>query len=87
MNRRSFVSGLIATVAGLVLPYEPKVIYSFASPRPVPVSVTEYEDFVSKISSGLGVPREYLRGVGPMGTLTTQLELLAARSSRAWPKK
>jgi len=29
MKRRSFLAGITSTIGGLVLPYEPKVIYSF----------------------------------------------------------
>lgn len=31
MKRRSFLGGLVAAVGGLVVPYEPKVVYSFPS--------------------------------------------------------
>lgn len=31
MNRRAFLTGMISTASGLVLPYEPKRIYSFPS--------------------------------------------------------
>lgn len=29
MNRRRFLTGLVTTAAGLLLPYEPKRVYSF----------------------------------------------------------
>ena len=31
MKRRSFLAGMFTTAAGLLLPYEPKTIYSFPS--------------------------------------------------------
>lgn len=31
MKRRSFIQGMMTTAAGLLLPYEPKRVYSFAS--------------------------------------------------------
>ena len=31
MNRRTFLAGALTTAAGLILPYEPKRIYSFPS--------------------------------------------------------
>ncbi len=34
MQRRSFLGGLIATASGLLIPYEPERVYSFATPRP-----------------------------------------------------
>ena len=33
MKRRSFLAGMLTTAAGLLIPYEPKTIYSFPSKR------------------------------------------------------
>lgn len=33
MKRRSFLAGMFTTAAGLLIPYEPKTIYSFPSKR------------------------------------------------------
>lgn len=41
MRRRSFLAGLATAAAGLVLPYEPRRIYSFPTPK---LTVLSYDE-------------------------------------------
>ena len=57
MKRRAFLAGLATTAAGLVLPYEPKRIYSF------PSRLTEIDEdveyFRKKLFDALDIPEAF----------------------------
>lgn len=59
MNRRNFVAGIISCSAGLLLPYEPKVIYSFPN-KLGPFDLTDdIEYFYHKLYRALDIPKSY----------------------------
>lgn len=81
MKRRNFLAGAAAAAAGLVLPYEPRRVYSFPTPRLVtpPMFIIEIGGIQALIAKANSITLTQLGG----SSSSTCVQWLT-RSPRTW---